>query len=79
MNWSLRNWGVRELLFTIALNNIFNTAYISNGWNYRYVSESYDARPYDPYAQVETGSVYSLVGYYPQARFHAMGGLTIKL
>lgn len=79
VNWSIRKWVFRELLFTVSLNNILNTTYISNAWNYRYVSEGYDARLYDPYAQLEKDAVYSLVGYYPQAQFNFMGGIVVKL
>lgn len=68
-----------ELLFNLQVNNLFDARYSSNAWTYRYISPSYDARPDDPYAQLESGSTYNLTGYYPQAGRHFMMGLTIRL
>ncbi len=51
----------------LAVNNLFNAQYASNGWAYRYSSEGYDARPDNPYTRLEQGNVYHQAGFFPQA------------
>jgi iron complex outermembrane recepter protein len=61
------SYGIRTGLFKqmnlmLSLNNIFNVAYESNAWVYRYFYE---------------GSEHEINGYFPQAGFHFMAGLNI--
>ncbi len=51
----------------LAINNIFNAQYASNGWAYRYASASYDARPDNPNTRLEQGDTYHQAGFFPQA------------
>jgi iron complex outermembrane recepter protein len=51
----------------LAINNLFDARYASNGWAYRFVSAGYDPRPDDPYARNEQGDNYHQAGYFPQA------------
>ncbi len=57
----------QQLSLILSLNNWLDARYASNGWVYRYISAGYDARPDDPYAQLEGGAVYNLMGLFPQA------------
>ena len=55
--------GIKSLGFMLSLNNIFNVAYASNAWVYRYV-----------YNGVES----EMNGYFPQAKFNFMAGINLK-
>ncbi|MCD4695342.1 MAG: TonB-dependent receptor, partial [Bacteroidales bacterium] len=54
---------IKQIGFMLSLNNIFNEEYESNAWVYRYV-----------YGGEEGNSF----GYFPQAKFHLMGGVSLK-
>ncbi len=64
-----------QMSLIITLNNWLNARYSSNGWVYRYVSAGYDARPDDPYTQLEGGAVYHQAGFFPQAGRHWMASI----
>ncbi|GAB4265425.1 MAG: TonB-dependent receptor [Saprospiraceae bacterium] len=68
-----------EVLLNFRVNNLFDARYSANAWTYRYISPSYDARPDDPYARLESGSTYNLTGFYPQAGRNFLLGLTIRI
>lgn len=68
-----------ELTFKLQVNNLFDARYSSNAWTYRYISPSYDARPDDPYARLESGNTYNLTGFYPQAGRHFLVGMNVRL
>ena len=68
-----------EVLLNLRVNNLFDTRYSANAWTYRYISPSYDARPDDPYARLESGNTYNLTGFYPQAGRNFLLGLTIRI
>jgi len=53
---------VESIDFVLSLNNIFNEAYESNAWVYRYI---YDNQEYE------------MNGYFPQAKFNFMAGVVI--
>ncbi|RMD76380.1 MAG: TonB-dependent receptor, partial [Bacteroidetes bacterium] len=74
--WQPKNMG--EVAFTLAVRNLFDNLYVTNGWVYRYISAGYDARPDDPYARLEHGNQYNLTGYYPQAPRNLLAGISIK-
>jgi len=64
-----------EYLFNLKVNNLFNQMYSTNGWAYRYRTDS----PYiGPYDQLESGSTFSQVGLYPQAGVNYLLGLVVK-
>ncbi len=78
-NYQLKNiiaGGDLGLIF--AVNNVFDARYSSNGWAYRFVSEGYDPREYDPYSRLEGNGVYHLAGYFPQAGRNWMATLQMK-
>ncbi|MCC6459531.1 MAG: TonB-dependent receptor [Saprospiraceae bacterium] len=78
INYTLRNWIGEELRIIFAVNNLANARYVSNGWTYRYRSAGYDDRPTNPYTQLEQGTVYSQVGYFPQAGRNVMTTLSLQ-
>lgn len=68
-----------EVLLNLKVNNLFDARYSANAWTYRYISPSYDARPDDPYARLESDNTYNLTGFYPQAGRNFLLGLTIRI
>ena len=68
--WTWNSSWAEEVRLSFFVKNLFDTKYESNGWIYRFRSESYDPVPDDPYAGQESGSLYHLRGYYPQAGRH---------
>ncbi|MBL7815349.1 MAG: TonB-dependent receptor plug domain-containing protein [Saprospiraceae bacterium] len=69
---------VKNITVKLLINNIFDQKFANNAWTYRFNSPSYDPRPDDPYARLETGSVYNLTGYFPQAGRHWLAGLSFN-
>ncbi len=60
---------IKEIVFTALLNNVFNAKYVSNGYFY-----SYDDTWSVPN---QTTTIYGS-GYYPQAGFNFLTGITLK-
>ncbi len=54
---------IKSIDLFLSLNNIFAEEYVSNAWVYPYYNG---------------GQVYNDFGYYPQAKFHLMGGVSLK-
>lgn len=54
---------IKEIGFSLMLNNILNHEYESNAWVYRYIYG---------------GSEYKMDGYFPQAGFNFMAGVALK-
>lgn len=67
LRWSFFTRPFSELTLSVGVYNVFDAAYSSNGWIYRFHSAGYDPRPDDPYAGLETDNVYHQKGYFPQA------------
>ena len=63
LTYSIRTNLIKQIDLMLSLNNIFNTEYETNAWVYRYY-----------YDEVE----YEMNGYFPQAKFHFMGGVSLK-
>ncbi|HRH64072.1 MAG TPA: TonB-dependent receptor, partial [Bacteroidia bacterium] len=63
LNYSLHQKQVKEILFTLSLNNLFNEQYESNGYTYNYISN---------------GKLVVENFYFPQAGFNFMAGATLK-
>lgn len=61
--------GIQGITLSVLLNNLLNTQYESNAWVYSY------------YYQENASSTvrYNDFGFYPQAGFNFLGGITIKL
>ena len=64
--WKI-NKGIKSIVFSGLVNNIFNVKYISNGYFYTYDDDS-------------TGNIitYEGAGFYPQAGINFLAGMTIK-
>jgi iron complex outermembrane receptor protein len=63
LGYVLKLKGFREIDFNMAVNNLFDEKYVSNGWSYSYYS----------------GGVRSQdLGYYPQAGINVLGGVCLK-
>jgi iron complex outermembrane recepter protein len=67
-----------QMSFILAVNNIFNQKYVSNGWVYRFQSANYDPRPDNPYTRSEGKSVYHQAGFFPQAGTHWAATVTLR-
>ncbi|MCF8368083.1 MAG: TonB-dependent receptor [Bacteroidales bacterium] len=63
LNYEFETKFFKKIGLMLSLNNIFNEEYESNAWVYRYV--------YD-------GTEGNIFGYFPQAKFHFMGGVNLK-
>lgn len=64
----LKKW-FKSISFSVLANNIFNVKYISNGFYY-----TYD----DDWTNPGTISTIEGTGYYPQAQFNILGGISLK-
>jgi iron complex outermembrane receptor protein len=64
--------------FILSVNNISDAKYSTNGWIYRYLSATYDARLDNPYTVLETGNTYHQAGYFPQAGRHWMATVRVE-
>jgi iron complex outermembrane receptor protein len=73
LNLALDHWIGEQISLIFSVNNLFNGTFESNGWAYRFTSNSYDPRPDDPYARLEQNNTYHLAGFFPQAGRHWMG------
>ena len=60
---------VKEAIFKINMNNIFNKRYAASGWVYSAIAESYN-HPND--------NRYYQIGFIPMAGFNVMANLTLK-
>jgi len=69
-NYSLKTkkW-FSSIDFNLMMNNIFNVKYISNGYYY-----TYD----DNWSNPNTTKTIEGAGYYPQAMFNILGGISLK-
>lgn len=77
LTWKWYKGIARECHVGLTVRNLFNHAYESNGWIYRFSSPDYDPTAEDPYAGNETGDLYHLKGYFPQAGRYLMATLRI--
>jgi iron complex outermembrane receptor protein len=68
--WTIFPKWSKEIQVGVMCYNVWDERYESNGWIYRFQSAGYDPRPDDPYAGLESASVYHLKGYFPQAGRH---------
>lgn len=64
----LKKW-LKSISFNILANNIFNVKYVSNGYYY-----TYD----DDWSVPGSISTIEGAGYYPQAQFNILGGISLK-
>ncbi|MBO7068445.1 MAG: TonB-dependent receptor [Bacteroidaceae bacterium] len=68
-NLKLSGKGLKNIIFGMNLNNIFNRHYASSGWVYSAICESYGHTNDNRYYQI---------GYVPMAGFTCMGNITLK-
>ena len=69
LGYDLRiNKGVKDILFGVNFNNIFNKHYASSGWVYSSIVGN--THPND--------NRYYQIGYIPMAGFTAMGNITLR-
>jgi len=61
--YSIKTNFIKQIDLMLSLNNIFNVEYESNAWVYRYYADDME---------------YEMNGYFPQAKFHFMGGVSLK-
>ncbi|HBK83137.1 MAG TPA: TonB-dependent receptor [Flavobacterium sp.] len=66
--WSIDK-GIKSVVFTVLVNNIFNKHYQSNGYFY-----TYD----DDFSNPGTTTTIEGAGFYPQAGINFLGGITLK-
>lgn len=62
----------------LAMNNLLNAQYASNGWSYRFASPGYDPTPDDVYTRSEGGDYYHQAGYFPQAGRNWMATVSVS-
>ena len=62
--YTIKTGFLRQIDLMLSLNNIFNTEYESNAWVYRYYTGNQE---------------YEMNGYFPQAKFNVMGGVSLRL
>ena len=68
-NLKLAKKGLKNIIFGMNLNNIFNKRYASSGWVYSAICESYGHTNDNRYYQI---------GYIPMSGFTCMGNITLK-
>jgi iron complex outermembrane receptor protein len=61
--YTIKTGFLRQIDLMLSLNNIFNTEYESNAWVYRYYTGNQE---------------YEMNGYFPQAKFNFMAGVSLK-
>jgi iron complex outermembrane receptor protein len=61
--YSIKTRFIRQIDLMLSLNNIFNVEYESNAWVYRYYTGNQE---------------YEMNGYFPQAKFNVMAGVSLK-
>ena len=61
--YTIKTSFIRKIDLMLSLNNIFNVEYESNAWVYRYYSGNQE---------------YEMNGYFPQAKFNVMAGVSLK-
>ena len=60
---------IKEIIFGVNLNNVFNKHYAASGWVYSAICESY-GHPND--------NRYYQIGFIPMSGFTAMGSVTLR-
>ena len=68
INYPVKAPFVKSVNLTLMINNIFDVKYISNAWTYSYYFQDTDG----------SKTRYSDFGYYPQAGFNVLAGVTVK-
>ena len=66
---AIKSLALKEAVFSLSMNNIFNGRYAANGWVYSAICESYGHTNDNRYYQI---------GYVPMAGFTIQGGVTLK-
>jgi iron complex outermembrane recepter protein len=69
LSYSIPLKGIQGITLSLLLNNLLNEKYESNAWVYSYYFQE----------DSNTSSRYNDFGYFPQAGFNLLGGITVKL
>jgi len=69
LRYAIKTKRVKEIAATLALNNIFNTYYSSNGYTSSY---------YQTAAITNKYTLFTQNNFYPQAGFNVLGSITLK-
>jgi len=77
LDWKIKNSLIPELRLQAQVENLFNANYVSNGWVLPFQSPGYDPRSENPFANLEQGDQYNLIGNYPNAGRNYL--LTLKI
>lgn len=77
--YSFKSKRFDNISLNFLVQNVFDQSFINNAWTYRYISEGFDARESDSFAQLEGGATYNLTGLYPQAGRNYTLGLKIRI
>jgi len=64
INYTVSTGFIREIEFSLLVNNIFSTEYVTNAWVYRYFAGGEHAQ---------------MAGYFPQATVNFLAGVSVKL
>lgn len=78
LNYDCKLFGNQSFSLILAVNNLFNKNYASNGWIYRFISTAYNPVPDDPYTRQENISLYHQAGYFPQAGRNFMATVMVE-
>jgi len=79
LQYTFQSKWFQAITVNFLIQNIFDQRFSTNAWTYRYISEGFDGRPFDPYTRLESGSTYNLTGFYPQAGRNFLVGLKIRI
>jgi len=73
LSYSLPLKGLRVINFTVLVNNLLNSKYISNAWSSPYIPQDTANPVYN-----QSTPVLNYFGCYPQAGINVLAGITIK-
>lgn len=79
IRWQSKLKGVGDLQFQLVVNNLWDHLFTTNGWTYRYRTESFDPTESDPYSvSAKEEGQYHMIGLYPQAGRNFMFNIQLK-
>jgi len=82
LSYSFSTKWIQNITIHATAYNIFNEDYETNAWVYRYKSGdgSFDGSYGDIYSTPDKAGngFYNMIGYFPQAPLHFMGGISLK-
>ena len=68
LRWNTPVGPLQNLNIRLAVRNLWDRSYETNGWTYRYATEAFDPTQTDPYTiRGSRPDFYNMIGLYPQA------------